>query len=338
MSYGSVIKRGPMAGDHFTQISNALFRDRRISAKAKGIFGLISTHRAGWRLTVVDMARHLKEGRDAIYSALKELETHGYLTREQERRGDGTLGEMTYAITDVPAHLVELLGEEGATAALAVMKQNRRSEPLPGFPDAVDPDPVDPRTKNTNNQNPKNQNTKAGSTRPSVPRPRASSDATSETDGRTGGEESVKAAVTDGVDFLVSFGAAHPTYVLTGKTLQDQGRRVDELLAVGWKRTHIRSALTSRPLPEAHELRQSPGAVISRRLRDAAAGPVPALYGAAEWKPSDHSSTGAADKTVDQAQAGRTRRECEGDDKMCRAPLRGEGRFCAEHKDEENAA
>src|SRR5256885_5221869 len=47
------IRRGEMAADRFTQISNELFRDPRLSFKAKGVFGLISTHRDGYGITVV---------------------------------------------------------------------------------------------------------------------------------------------------------------------------------------------------------------------------------------------------------------------------------------------
>ena len=57
MSPGNRIQRGPMAADRFTQISNALFRDPRITFKAKGIFGLISTHREGFGLSIRSIAK-----------------------------------------------------------------------------------------------------------------------------------------------------------------------------------------------------------------------------------------------------------------------------------------
>ena len=47
-----------MAADQFTQIANALFRDARLSFKAKGLYGLLSTHRNGWRITVTALATH----------------------------------------------------------------------------------------------------------------------------------------------------------------------------------------------------------------------------------------------------------------------------------------
>ncbi|MGW2555940.1 hypothetical protein [Streptomyces sp. NPDC001635] len=82
--YGAGIRRGAMAADRFTQIRNGLFRDPKISYRAKGVFGLISTHRDGWRVSVAELARQGPEGKDAVTVALKELERHGYLVRERE--------------------------------------------------------------------------------------------------------------------------------------------------------------------------------------------------------------------------------------------------------------
>ncbi|MFJ9544393.1 hypothetical protein ACIRPX_45325 [Streptomyces sp. NPDC101225] len=98
-----------MAADHFTQIANGLFRDTRISFKAKGIFGFISTHRDGWQLTIADLVRVGSDGRNSVRAALGELEGHGYLVRDQLRRENGTLGEIVYSITDRPAY-TELVG------------------------------------------------------------------------------------------------------------------------------------------------------------------------------------------------------------------------------------
>jgi hypothetical protein len=101
--FGAGIRRGVMAGDQFTQIANGLFRDPRLSFKAKGLFGLISTHRDGWRMTVADLTRRGRDQEAAVKSGLKELEQHGFLLRERERHLDGTLGVAAYFITDLPS-------------------------------------------------------------------------------------------------------------------------------------------------------------------------------------------------------------------------------------------
>lgn len=97
---GAGIRRGVMAAEQFTQIANGLFRDARLSFKAKGLFGYLSTHRDGRRMTVTDLARRGRDGEAAVKSGLKELQRYGFLLRERERNPDGTLGAAAYVITD----------------------------------------------------------------------------------------------------------------------------------------------------------------------------------------------------------------------------------------------
>ncbi|MFF4248937.1 hypothetical protein ACFYY2_31350 [Streptomyces sp. NPDC001822] len=108
--FGGSIRRGPMAADafqaHFTQIHNALFRDRRLSFKAKGIFGLISTHRDGFGVNRASIAGFSTDGIAAVSSGLKELVALGYLQRSRTRNAAGHLGEAEYFITDMPDGLI----------------------------------------------------------------------------------------------------------------------------------------------------------------------------------------------------------------------------------------
>lgn len=102
MPYGR-IQRGQMGGDQFTQIANELFRDPRLTFKAKGVFGLISTHRDGFGVSVAAICAMGKDKESAVKAALRELEEYGYLQRTQEK--DPTtkkFGSVTYAITDQP--------------------------------------------------------------------------------------------------------------------------------------------------------------------------------------------------------------------------------------------
>ncbi|MFF9690466.1 hypothetical protein [Streptomyces sp. NPDC014623] len=133
--FGGSIVRGPMAADafqaHFTQIHNALFRDRRLSFKAKGIFGLISTHRDGFGVSQAAIASFSTDGIAAVGSGLKELIDFGYLQRERKRNELGQLGEAEYFITDMPDGLTfsfdpgfDPLGQNPGG-----VERNRRSEP-----------------------------------------------------------------------------------------------------------------------------------------------------------------------------------------------------------------
>jgi hypothetical protein len=129
--FGSGVRRGVMAGDQFTQIANGPFRDNRISYRVKGLFGYISTHRDGWQITAANLARHGREHVDAVTTGLKELEHHGFLLRERDRNADGTLGQVLYFITDLPAW------------------QSPSSQPESGFQGLAEPVLADPGTKNT---------------------------------------------------------------------------------------------------------------------------------------------------------------------------------------------
>jgi hypothetical protein len=286
--YGMGIRRGVMAGDQFTQVANSMFRDRRMSFKAKGLFGLISTHREGWHMTVADLARRGREGVDAVTTGLDELARCGYLQRDRDRNPDGTLGSATYFITDLPA------------------LQKSRSQPESGNPVLVKPTLASRRTKNTNNKKTNKQNTnsvppcargKRTSSCPAVPAPRRGAAAPQVLDA--------------GTRLLLSIGSSHPGLLLQEKALYDQGRVVTAMLDAGWSGEQLRHVITSRPLPS--QIRTSVGAIVAARLRSAQLYPPPAASaddvdpGEAPW-----TTQPAAARTVDQAITYRALVECAG--------------------------
>jgi hypothetical protein len=297
VGFGAGIRRGVMAADQFTQIANGLFRDSRLSFKAKGIFGYVSTHRDGWRVTVAELVRRGREGVDAVTTGLKHLERHGFLHRTRERNPDGTLGQALYVITDLPG------------------LQNPRSQPKSGFPRLAEPTLADPGTKNTNRKKTNKQNT-----RPLRP---CRSEAT-RTPGRTNQPDiptspSV-APVADemhpGIRLLLDLGAARPELLLTGQALTDQGRVVTVMLETGWNAEQLRHVIADRPLP--HPVRTTVGAIIAARLRAAQAYPPPAIaanhHDQPVWDdPPPQPMTGsAAARTVSEALTYRALVECAG--------------------------
>ncbi|MGW0095556.1 hypothetical protein ACWDWS_42340 [Streptomyces sp. NPDC003328] len=256
VGFGAGIRRGVMAADQFTQIANGLFRDGRLSFKAKGIFGYVSTHRDGWQVTVAELVRRGTEGVDAVTTGLKQLERHGFLYRTRERNPDGTLGQALYFITDLPA------------------LQNPRSQPESGFPRLAEPTLADPGTKNTNRKKTNKQNT-----RPLRP---CRSDATREhgrTDQLDAPASPSAGRTTDdmhpGIRLLLDLGAGRPELLLTGQALTDQGRVVTVMLEAGWSPEQLRHVIATRPLP--NPVRTTVGAIIAARLRAAQAYPPPAL-------------------------------------------------------------
>ncbi|WP_329595980.1 hypothetical protein OIE43_44560 [Streptomyces pseudovenezuelae] len=289
--FGAGIRRGVMAADQFTQIANGLFHARELSYKAKGLFGLLSTHREGWRMTVTDITRRGRDGESAVKSGLKELEKHGFLVRERERGEDGTLGAAAYVITDLPA------------------LQTSRSQPESGFPPMDDPTLADRPTKNTNRKKTTQQNT-----RPLPPRARAAGPRGEAPPGpRT--EPPAPADLEPGVRLLLAIGAQRPELLLTDQVLAEQGRTLTAMLDAGWTREQLQHVISDRPLP--NPVRTTVGAIIAARLRAAQAYPPPATvadhYDSPAWEdPPPRSTTSSAARTVSEALTYRALVECAG--------------------------
>lgn len=165
----------------FTQIHNRLFRDTRLSFKAKGIFGLISTHRDGYGVTPEWIAAASADGPAAVKTGLRELEQAGYLVRHQERREDGTLGSMTYSITDMPSS--QPVGENRPAVVTCDDAETRRSQPVGDYPPAVEPPAADRPHKKTSSKQISGEN--IISSRPSAPD-------TTEADANTASEETTR--------------------------------------------------------------------------------------------------------------------------------------------------
>lgn len=125
--------------DQYAQIPNAWLRDSRLTLKAIGLLAQIMSHRPGWNMSIRNLAANNKVGRDQISAALKELETHGYLVRTQERGENNKWGEAVYTTSD----------------------------PLPEKPLPENPSSGNHATKNTNNKEnqTKEENTKETKTK-----------------------------------------------------------------------------------------------------------------------------------------------------------------------------
>lgn len=85
--------------DSFTQIPNEWLRDSRLTFKARGLLAMLLSHSAGWSLSMGTIAEQNQEGRDAIRTAIQELEESGYLKRTQVNE-NGRFGEAIWTTTD----------------------------------------------------------------------------------------------------------------------------------------------------------------------------------------------------------------------------------------------
>ena len=86
----------------YTVMSNHHLRNRDLSLKAKGLLSMMLSLPDDWNYTTRGLAKICKEGVDAIGSALRELETTGYIVRHQLRDQQGRISDTEYVIYEEP--------------------------------------------------------------------------------------------------------------------------------------------------------------------------------------------------------------------------------------------
>lgn len=128
----------------FTVLPTAMLRDPRLSLKTKGLFSVMISLPEGWTYSVSGLAVINNVGRDAIRSALKEMEAAGYLTRERAHGERGKFAGNVYTIREESSKPLPLPGNPAMGA------------PSSGFPAAGDP-PSDNPTQSNIDQSSKDQ-------------------------------------------------------------------------------------------------------------------------------------------------------------------------------------
>ena len=86
----SIIRAARSAEGRYTQILNTALQDHRLSFRARGLMAYLLSLPPSARINSSQLAERTKEGREAIRTALRELEEHGYLRRTKQRTDKGT--------------------------------------------------------------------------------------------------------------------------------------------------------------------------------------------------------------------------------------------------------
>ena len=86
----------------FTVVANCIFKDRSLSAKAKGILVEMLSLPESWDFTLKGLTMLFTDGIDSIRQGINELEARGYIVRERKRDTRGRLGGMEYVIYETP--------------------------------------------------------------------------------------------------------------------------------------------------------------------------------------------------------------------------------------------
>ncbi|WQU89049.1 helix-turn-helix domain-containing protein [Helicobacter pylori] len=77
----------------YTQISNDICDDERVSDIAIAIYAYVKKHATTFKLTIEDIAKRFNRSTKTIYKYLNELKDLGYIEFERERKNDGTFGK-----------------------------------------------------------------------------------------------------------------------------------------------------------------------------------------------------------------------------------------------------
>jgi len=115
--------------DKFTILDNTCIQDTTLSWKSKGVHTYLMSLPNDWKIFITEIVNHSSDGKAALYSAIQELEKHGYIKKIQNRRDDGCFDNTVYYVFEKPESEVS-------------------NSPLTDFPHADYPDTVKPDTDN----------------------------------------------------------------------------------------------------------------------------------------------------------------------------------------------
>ncbi len=92
---------------NFTIIANYVFKDNRLSLKAKGLLTQMLSLPDDWDYTLKGLTSLFSDGQDSIRAAIHELERYGYIIRKRVRDERGRLCGTEYIIYEKPQELQE---------------------------------------------------------------------------------------------------------------------------------------------------------------------------------------------------------------------------------------
>lgn len=115
----------------YTVMSNYHLRDKSLSLKAKGLLSQMLSLPEDWDYSLAGLSFINRESKDAIRSAINELEKAGYIIRRQTTDASGKFAGNEYIIHESP-----------------IEPEPSLEEPLSGFPTTDNPSPGKPSSEN----------------------------------------------------------------------------------------------------------------------------------------------------------------------------------------------
>ena len=89
--------------ENFTILDNTCIRDNKLSWKAKGLHTYLMSLPVDWKICLSDLINRSTDGRDSVTSAIKELESFGYVQRNVKRTDKGCFKNFCYMVYEYPS-------------------------------------------------------------------------------------------------------------------------------------------------------------------------------------------------------------------------------------------
>ena len=131
----------------YTVLSNHIFKDRTLSAKAKGLLAEMLSLPDDWDYTLKGLTFLFSDGIDSVRQGIRELEEHGYVVRQRRRDEKGRLCDMEYVIYETPHKTVSDDGNNTPPACacpapdVPVLENPTQAEPVQETPTQLNNNP-----------------------------------------------------------------------------------------------------------------------------------------------------------------------------------------------------
>lgn len=140
----------------YTVMSNYHLRDKRLSLKAKGLLSQMLSLPEDWDYTLSGLSYINRESKDAVRSAVNELEKYGYIERRQTTDERGKFSVSEYVIHESPVEPeasqdIESPLSGNPTTAAPSLDYPSPENPTTGNPSTENPSPENPTQLNINN-------------------------------------------------------------------------------------------------------------------------------------------------------------------------------------------
>ena len=147
----------------YTVMSNHHLKDTGLSLKSKGLLSIMLSLPESWNYTTRGLAAICREGVDAIGSAIRELETAGYIVRRLLRGDDGRITDTEYVIYERPIEPdTPPPGPGEPDTPLPHTENPYAAEPCAGKPAQLNTDQVNTNRSNTDPSRRTEGNARAG--------------------------------------------------------------------------------------------------------------------------------------------------------------------------------